>query len=91
MLSGFQTKLSSAGLIYKHYGKQIVSEMMGTPDGNPDVETVYNAAYKNFMEAIDAIDNGRWDYSFSGMETQYEFGKMFSIELSVHFHHCHGE
>lgn len=62
LLSGFQTKLSSAGLIYKHYGKQIVSKIMGLPEGDPDVETVYVAAYKNFMEAIDAIDNGKTIY-----------------------------
>ena len=57
-LLGFHTKLSSAGLIYKHYGKEIVSELMDLPVGDPDVETVYLATYKNFMEAIDAIDNG---------------------------------
>ena len=31
---------------------------MDLPVGDPDVETVYLATYKNFMEAIDAIDNG---------------------------------
>lgn len=63
LCAGFQTKLSSAGLIYKHYGKQIVANIMKLPQGDPDVETVYTAAYKNFMEAIDAIDNGEIDFS----------------------------
>lgn len=31
---------------------------MDLPEGNPDVEVVYLATYKKFMEAIDAIDNG---------------------------------
>ncbi|KAL3699288.1 hypothetical protein R1sor_017310 [Riccia sorocarpa] len=45
---GFTTKLSSARLVYKHYGL--------------DVERVYLAVYKSFMEAIDAVDNGIRQY-----------------------------
>ena len=57
--TGFTTKLSSAGLTYKHYGRRIVAQLMGDlPLSHPDVEVVYLATYKNFMEAIDAIDNG---------------------------------
>lgn len=60
---GFATKLSSAGLVYKHYGKQIVAALVGLPADHPDVHTVYLAVYKSFMEGIDAIDNGinQWD------------------------------
>ena len=32
---------------------------MESSESDPNVETVYIAAYKNFMEAIDAIDNGK--------------------------------
>lgn len=32
--------------------------MGGLPVDHSDVQTVYLATYKNFMEAIDAIDNG---------------------------------
>lgn len=28
------------------------------PESSPDVDTVYLAVYKHFMEAIDGIDNG---------------------------------
>ena len=31
---------------------------MEESEDEPNVQTVYIAAYKNFMEAIDAIDNG---------------------------------
>lgn len=60
---GFNTKLSSAGLVYKHYGKEIIAATMGLPADHADVTAVYLAVYKNFMEAIDAIDNGvnQWD------------------------------
>lgn len=59
---GFTTKLSSAGLVYKHYGRAVVAAIMADADvANPspeDVETVYLAAYKKFIEAVDAVDNG---------------------------------
>lgn len=60
---GFTTKLSSAGLVYKHYGEGIVAGLMDLPPTHPDVRTVYLAVYKKFMEAVDAIDNGvnQWD------------------------------
>ena len=56
--TGFSTKLSSAGLVYKHFGRDIVAAQLGQPAESPDVETVYLAVYKHFMEAIDGIDNG---------------------------------
>ncbi|GAB4813079.1 hypothetical protein N2152v2_000125 [Parachlorella kessleri] len=60
---GFSTKLSSAGLVYKHFGKEVVAAALGLPVDHSDVQTVYLAVYKNFMEAMDAIDNGvnQWD------------------------------
>ena len=57
-MAGYTTKLSSAGLVYKHYGRQIVAQMMGKPEGDPSVQAVYLRVYKTFMEAIDGIDNG---------------------------------
>lgn len=56
---GFVTKLSSAGLVYKHFGKQIVADAMGQPSDSPAVETTWLAVYKYFMEAVDGIDNGK--------------------------------
>ena len=56
--TGFVTKLSSAGLVYKHYGKEIVAAVMGKPIDSTAVETTWLAVYKYFMEAVDGIDNG---------------------------------
>ncbi|XP_015896321.3 uncharacterized protein LOC107430054 [Ziziphus jujuba] len=55
---GFSTKLSSAGLVYKHFGKEIIAKELQVDEGHPDVHRLYLAVYKSFMEAIDAIDNG---------------------------------
>ncbi|KAH9321909.1 hypothetical protein KI387_016548, partial [Taxus chinensis] len=54
----FATKLSSAGLVYKHYGWEIIAKELGLDAAHPDVERVFLAVYKSFVEAIDAIDNG---------------------------------
>ena len=56
---GFVTKLSSAGLVYKHYGKELVAAAMGQPTDSQAVETTWLAVYKYFMEAVDGIDNGK--------------------------------
>ncbi|KAF5734967.1 UPF0160 protein [Tripterygium wilfordii] len=55
---GFSTKLSSAGLVYKHFGKQIIANELGVDEEHPDVHSLFLAVYKSFMEAIDAVDNG---------------------------------
>ncbi|KAM7494389.1 hypothetical protein LguiB_028998 [Lonicera macranthoides] len=55
---GFNTKLSSAGLVYKHFGSEIIAKELQLDEGHPDVHKLFLAVYKSFMEAIDAIDNG---------------------------------
>ncbi|KAM0863405.1 hypothetical protein ACQ4PT_044610 [Festuca glaucescens] len=55
---GFNTKLSSAGLVYKHFGKEIIAKELQLNEDHEDVHQVYLAIYKNFVEALDAIDNG---------------------------------
>ncbi|KAF7320317.1 hypothetical protein MKEN_00816500 [Mycena kentingensis (nom. inval.)] len=59
---GFDTKLSSAGLVYKHFGKEIVAAKTQLPVDHPKVTTVWLKMYKQFIEAIDAIDNGISQY-----------------------------
>lgn len=60
---GFVTKLSSAGLVYKHYGKEIVATVLGLEESDPIVDKIYLKVYKSFIEAVDGIDNGisMWD------------------------------
>ncbi|CAO2817066.1 unnamed protein product [Amaranthus hypochondriacus] len=55
---GFTTKLSSAGLVYKHFGMEIIAKELKLDEGHQDVFRLFIAVYRNFMEAIDAIDNG---------------------------------
>ncbi|KAH0472323.1 MAG: hypothetical protein KVP17_001135 [Porospora cf. gigantea B] len=50
------TKLSSAGLIWLHMGKQILTEYFGVDEKS--VDQVWRKAYDDFFESIDAIDNG---------------------------------
>ncbi|XP_043713565.1 MYG1 protein C694.04c-like [Telopea speciosissima] len=59
---GFTTKLSSAGLVYKHYGKEIIAKELQLDEGHPNTHRVFLAVYKSFLEAIDAIDNGISQY-----------------------------
>ncbi|CAI0452558.1 unnamed protein product [Linum tenue] len=55
---GFNTKLSSAGLVYKHYGAHIIAKELQLDEGDSDVHRLYLSIYKNFVEAVDAVDNG---------------------------------
>lgn len=63
---GFNTKLSSAGLVYKHFGREIISDILKVPVDHADLEVVYLRVYKNFIEAVDAIDNGVNQYENQG-------------------------
>lgn len=54
-------KLSSAGLVYKHYGYDVVQKLVGS-DSKEDTEKVYQKIYRDFIEGIDGIDNGVSQY-----------------------------
>ena len=58
---GRKTKLSSAGLVYKHYGKELI-EIVAKHERvelQPDiVNKLFVKVYNNFVEHIDGIDNG---------------------------------
>jgi uncharacterized UPF0160 family protein len=55
----YKTKLSASGLVYKHYGREILCALEPSLASSPDeLEWVYVKLYDNFMEAIDANDNG---------------------------------
>eukprot|EP00761_Pharyngomonas_kirbyi_P000931 gb/GECH01000932.1/.p1 GENE.gb/GECH01000932.1/~~gb/GECH01000932.1/.p1 ORF type:complete len:405 (+),score=102.59 gb/GECH01000932.1/:1-1215(+) len=53
-----QTKLSSAGLIYKHFGKEILSQFFKEEHQKEYLDEIYQKVYTNFIEHIDGIDNG---------------------------------
>lgn len=63
MLEDYNTRLSSAGLVYKHFGKEIIVsilQQLESPFAGDAafVDICYHKIYKEFMEHIDAIDNG---------------------------------
>ncbi|CAK7893499.1 hypothetical protein CAAN1_08S01200 [[Candida] anglica] len=59
----YKTKLSSAGLIYKHFGKEIISNHLDLKVDDDNVELLYTKIYKEFIEALDANDNGIDNYA----------------------------
>ncbi|ELU12172.1 hypothetical protein CAPTEDRAFT_225005 [Capitella teleta] len=52
------TKLSSAGLVYLHYGRQLIAQMLGSKEEDKVTGTIYDKIYETFVEEVDAIDNG---------------------------------
>ncbi|XP_003702745.2 MYG1 exonuclease [Megachile rotundata] len=50
-------KLSSAGLIYCHFGHEIIKHLIPQLSNN-DVEAVFKQIYNTFIKEIDGIDNG---------------------------------
>jgi len=50
--------LSSAGLVYKHFGREIIERKLELSPEAPEVETVFLELYRQFVQAVDANDNG---------------------------------
>ncbi|ODQ77832.1 hypothetical protein BABINDRAFT_163219 [Babjeviella inositovora NRRL Y-12698] len=63
----YKTKLSSAGLVYKHFGKEIISEKLNLSLSDAkqalQIDLLYLKIYKDFVEALDANDNGINNYA----------------------------
>ncbi|KAJ3019854.1 hypothetical protein HKX48_001683 [Thoreauomyces humboldtii] len=57
--------LSSAGLVYKHFGRRVVAQILGWEDSNPSLSIVYQKIYDDFVLAFDGIDNGVSQYDAS--------------------------
>jgi len=64
---GRPTKLSSAGLVYLHFGKQIVARRLSAPEDSEQVGLIWNKIYESFVEALDAHDNGISVYDAAGL------------------------
>jgi uncharacterized UPF0160 family protein len=56
--SEHKTKLSSAGLVYKHFGKDIISRQTDLDAASEDASLLYRKIYDDLIEAFDANDNG---------------------------------
>lgn len=73
-----RTKLSSAGLVYKHFGKEVVRNVVEKEEkvaalSEEELEKVYLKVYDSFVEAVDAIDNGIPMFD-TDVPPQYESG-----------------
>jgi MYG1 exonuclease len=55
-------KLSSAGLIYKHFGLEIIRKLAPNLCSS-DSDILYRRTYDNFIKPLDAIDNGINQYA----------------------------
>lgn len=54
----YHTRLSSAGLIYAHYGKDVIANILKIDSSSDAVLLLYNKLYECFVESVDAVDNG---------------------------------
>ncbi|PHJ20734.1 gamm1 protein [Cystoisospora suis] len=52
------TKLSSAGLIYKHFGKEVLKQPQYGIKSPEELDFVFQNLYTSFIEGVDAVDNG---------------------------------
>ncbi len=50
-----------------HFGKAIISERTGLPLDSPDLNLIYEKLYDDFIEALDANDNGISAYDTSAL------------------------
>lgn len=60
------TKLSSAGLIYLHFGKDIIARRTKLTAESETVTLLWEKLYADFVEALDAHDNGISVYDPAG-------------------------
>lgn len=71
------TKLSSAGLVFMHFGRAIIAQHTSLPLDDPGVDLLYEKLYSDFIEALDANDNGISVYdpaavSAAGLEKRFK-------------------
>ncbi|MCP9264710.1 Metal-dependent protein hydrolase [Dirofilaria immitis] len=79
-IMNFGTKLSSAGLIYAHFGKNVIGALLGLSHNDTVIDILFKKVYEIFVEAIDAIDNGI--AQFDG-EPRYYLGGTLSSRVSM--------
>lgn len=81
------TKLSSAGLVYMHFGKAIIAQTLGVSEDAEEVQVLWKKIYEDFIEALDAHDNGISAYdpkaiTSAGLEKRFADGG-FSLGAMV--------
>lgn len=76
---GRPTKLSSAGLVYLHFGREIIARRLAQAEDSEQVGRVWRKMYESFVEALDAHDNGISVYdtaalAAAGLEKRFSNG-----------------
>lgn len=79
----FQTKLSSAGLVYKHFGREVVSAILKEDEASDVVEAIHLKVYKDFVEAIDANDNGINVYDVDALKQNNISNKFVNTNITL--------
>ncbi|KAI5181894.1 hypothetical protein NEOKW01_2050 [Nematocida sp. AWRm80] len=54
----YNIKLSSAGLVYKHYGEEFLNKLFTRPLDKLQKEIVLSSVYERYIASVDANDNG---------------------------------
>ncbi|EEB06460.2 eukaryotic protein [Schizosaccharomyces japonicus yFS275] len=55
----YKTKLSSAGLVYKYFGKRVITSILpSAPITESQLDLLHVKIYREFIEGLDADDNG---------------------------------
>jgi len=72
-------RLSSAGLIYKHFGRKILEKLTGLEDEL--LEVIYQKTYTDLIEGVDAIDNGISQYQ-TDILPRYHIGTDLGARVS---------
>lgn len=91
----YLTKMSSAGLIYKHYGREIlknilekvVEEKKGKIEHIPEIDEevikiLYSKLYENFILYVDSIDNGVEQYQNNKISSEYNINSDLASRIS---------
>ena len=79
---GHNTKLSSAGLVYLHFGKDIISAVTGLPEGAVR-DPPFDKIYTDFIEAFDANDNGVNVWYDEGITPGEEFPERLGNAITI--------
>lgn len=51
-------KLSSAGLIFCHYGHRVIKQLVPEVMDDADIERIFKRVYESLIKEVDAVDNG---------------------------------
>jgi uncharacterized UPF0160 family protein len=74
------TKLSASGLVYRHYGRDVIKQYYPTLS-NESLELAYTKLYDSMLEALDAIDTGV-EIAPEGVELLYKDSTGLSSRVS---------